>query len=228
MKAAKAFESAGAVVTEVDGILTREMLDGPRQFLARADVGRALQAFSGGTRQGAALYLPMGGTRRKALGRRGHQRFQRDDGDPRRRGKAVLRSRLRDLAGIAGGEFPRRIRRADQRSRKAVRAHLLHRAVEHVGESRRFDQWRLRQTTAFRSACRSSAAASTTSACSAWPRRSRACGVRRSRGRHRRRSNDLFDAVRAGLVPAIHVLRSAARMTNRRGSLGTSPGMTIF
>src|SRR5262249_56000889 len=28
VKAAKAFEAAGAVVTEVDGILTREMLDG--------------------------------------------------------------------------------------------------------------------------------------------------------------------------------------------------------
>src|SRR6476619_2351843 len=60
--------------------------------------------------------------------------------------------------------------------------------------------------TAFRSACRSSAAASTISVCSVWPRRSRACGVRRSRGHHRRRSNDLFDVVRAGLVPAIHVL----------------------
>src|SRR5262245_65823140 len=30
--AAKAFESAGAVVTEVDGILTREMLDGVDNF----------------------------------------------------------------------------------------------------------------------------------------------------------------------------------------------------
>src|SRR5207248_1172620 len=32
VKAAKAFESAGAVVTEVDGILTREMLDGVDNF----------------------------------------------------------------------------------------------------------------------------------------------------------------------------------------------------
>jgi aspartyl-tRNA(Asn)/glutamyl-tRNA(Gln) amidotransferase subunit A len=32
IKAAKAFESAGAVVTEVDGILTREMLDGLDHF----------------------------------------------------------------------------------------------------------------------------------------------------------------------------------------------------
>ena len=32
MKAAKAFESAGAVVTEVDGVMTREMLDGLDNF----------------------------------------------------------------------------------------------------------------------------------------------------------------------------------------------------
>src|SRR5260370_37279948 len=32
VKAAKAFESAGAVITEVDGILTREMLDGLDNF----------------------------------------------------------------------------------------------------------------------------------------------------------------------------------------------------
>jgi len=35
VKAAKAFESAGAVVTEIDGILTREMLDGLDDFGAR-------------------------------------------------------------------------------------------------------------------------------------------------------------------------------------------------
>jgi aspartyl-tRNA(Asn)/glutamyl-tRNA(Gln) amidotransferase subunit A len=38
VKAAKAFESAGAVVTEVDGIISREMLDGLDNFW-RADVG---------------------------------------------------------------------------------------------------------------------------------------------------------------------------------------------
>src|SRR5258708_8881497 len=32
IKAAKAFESAGAVITEVDGILTRDMLDGLDNF----------------------------------------------------------------------------------------------------------------------------------------------------------------------------------------------------
>ena len=43
----------------------------------------------------------------------------------------------------------------------------------------------------FRSACRSSAAASMISACLAWPRHSRACAVRSGRGRHRRRSSDI-------------------------------------
>src|ERR1700759_3907319 len=41
VKAAKAFESAGAVVTEVDGILTREMLDGLDDFW-RARIGSDL------------------------------------------------------------------------------------------------------------------------------------------------------------------------------------------
>ena len=107
VKAAKAFESAGAVVTEVDGILTREMLDGLDNFwrarmwddLSKLDAGRA--------RQGAALHPSMGGARREAVGRRRHQGFQRHHGDPRRGGKTVRRSRLRDLAGVAGGEFRR-------------------------------------------------------------------------------------------------------------------------
>ena len=119
VKAAKAFESAGAVVTEVDGILTREMLDGLDNFwrarmwddLSKLPPERA--------RQGAALYLQMGGSRRETLRRRRHQGLQRHHGDPRRGGKAVLRSRLRDLAGIAGGEFPGRIRLPAQRSRQS-------------------------------------------------------------------------------------------------------------
>ena len=142
VKAAKAFESAGAVVTEVDGILTREMLDGLDNFwrarmwddLAKLSAGRA--------RQGAALYRQMGGSRREAFGRRRHPGFQCHHGDPRGGGKTVLRSRLRDLAGIAGGEFRRRIRLPDQRSGKTVRTHRLHRAVEHVGKSGGLDQWR--------------------------------------------------------------------------------------
>ena len=56
VKAAHAFEAAGAVVTEVAGVLTREMLDGLDNFwrarmwddLSKLDRQRA--------RQGAALY----------------------------------------------------------------------------------------------------------------------------------------------------------------------------
>ncbi len=40
-------------------------------------------------------------------------------------------------------KFAGRIRLPAQRSRQAVRAHLLHRAVEHVGKSGGLDQWRL-------------------------------------------------------------------------------------
>ncbi len=57
---AKAFESAGALVTEVDGILTREMLEGIDNFwrarlwddLSKLRAGRAAE--------GPALHLPMG------------------------------------------------------------------------------------------------------------------------------------------------------------------------
>ena len=188
VKAAKAFEAAGAVVTEVAGVMTREILDGLDNFW-RARMWDDLSKLTPGrARQGAALYRQLGGSRREALGRRRRQGFQCHHGDPRRRGKTVLRPRLRDLAGVAGGEFRRRTRLPDQRSRKTVRAHRLHRAVEHVGKSGRLDQRRLSTPRAFRSACRSSAAASTTSACSAWRRRSRACAARSGRGRARRRN----------------------------------------
>ena len=83
-----------------------------RQFLARAAVGRSFEACARRTRQGAALYPQMGGSRREAVGRRRDQGFQRHHGDPRRRGKTVRRTRLCHLAGVAGGEIRRRIRRS--------------------------------------------------------------------------------------------------------------------
>src|SRR5437660_10822013 len=66
VKAAKAFESAGAVVTEVDGILTREMLDGLDNFwrarmwddlakLAPAERARALPYICNWAEAGAKL-----------------------------------------------------------------------------------------------------------------------------------------------------------------------------
>src|SRR6266403_1220066 len=86
----------------------------------------------------------MGGSRREAFGRRRDPRFQYHHGDARRRGKAVRRTRLCDFPGLAGGEFRRRTRLPAERSRQAVRAYLLHRAVEHGGKSGRVDQRRLR------------------------------------------------------------------------------------
>src|SRR6202790_4922099 len=65
--------------------------------------------------------------------------------------------------------------------------------------------------TAFRSACRSSAAVLTISACSEWRRRSRACAARNGRGR-RRRSNFLSSfrgALKRELRRAIAHLRSS-------------------
>jgi aspartyl-tRNA(Asn)/glutamyl-tRNA(Gln) amidotransferase subunit A len=66
VKAAKAFESAGAVVTEVDGILTREMLDGLDNFwrarlwddlatLTPAERGKALPYIYKWAERGAKL-----------------------------------------------------------------------------------------------------------------------------------------------------------------------------
>jgi len=56
VKAAKAFESAGAVVTEVDGILTREMLDGLDNFW-RARMWDDLSKLSSGERGKALPYI---------------------------------------------------------------------------------------------------------------------------------------------------------------------------
>jgi aspartyl-tRNA(Asn)/glutamyl-tRNA(Gln) amidotransferase subunit A len=56
VKAAKAFESAGAVVTEVDGIMTREMLDGLDNFW-RARMWDDLSKLSSGERGKALPYI---------------------------------------------------------------------------------------------------------------------------------------------------------------------------
>jgi len=56
VKAAKAFESAGAVVTEIDGILTREMLDGLDDFW-RARMWNDLSLLSPGERGKVLPYI---------------------------------------------------------------------------------------------------------------------------------------------------------------------------
>ena len=170
-------------------MLTREMLDGLDNFWRARAWDDLSQTGAGRSRQGAALYLQMGGNRRETLRRRRGQGFQRHHGDPRRRGETVRRCRLCDFAGVAGGELRRRTRLPDQRSRKTVRAHRLYRDLEHVGKSGGCRSTAVTAQKASRSACRSSAAASTTSACCGWRRRSRACAAGRSRGRRRRRNN---------------------------------------
>ena len=56
VKAAKAFEAAGAVVTEVDGVLTREMLDGLDNFW-RARLWDDLSKLSAGERGKTLPYI---------------------------------------------------------------------------------------------------------------------------------------------------------------------------
>ncbi|MET4845780.1 aspartyl-tRNA(Asn)/glutamyl-tRNA(Gln) amidotransferase subunit A [Bradyrhizobium japonicum] len=145
VKAAKAFESAGSVVTEVDGILTREMLDGLDNFW-RSRMWDDLAKLTPAEQAKVLPYIfKWGASGRKALGRRRDPRIQPDHGDPRGCVKAVLRARLRDLADRAERELPGGLGFTHQRSHEAVRTHLLYRAVEYVGKPRGFRQWRLRR-----------------------------------------------------------------------------------
>ncbi len=187
VKAAKAFESAGAAVTEVKGILTREMLDGLDNFwrarlwddlsqLAPAERGKALPYILKWAEAGAKL-----------SGLDVIRGFNATMAIRAAAGKLFADHRLRHLAGFAGGEIRSRTRRPHQRSRQS-RSSIS--ATPCPGTCRKIR--RSRSTAdmtprAFRSACRSSAAASTTSACSAWPRRSRACAARNVRGRGHRK-----------------------------------------
>jgi aspartyl-tRNA(Asn)/glutamyl-tRNA(Gln) amidotransferase subunit A len=66
VKAAKAFESAGAVVTEVDGILTREMLDGLDNFW-RARMWDDLSKLTPAERGKALPYIVKWGERGEKL-----------------------------------------------------------------------------------------------------------------------------------------------------------------
>src|SRR5207244_2079571 len=68
VKAAKAFEAAGAVVTEVDGILTREMLDGLDNFW-RARMWDDLSKLTPAERAKALPYIVRWGERGAKLSR---------------------------------------------------------------------------------------------------------------------------------------------------------------
>ena len=105
----------------------------PGQFLARADVGRSVEARSRRSVTRRCPISPNG--RRRGAKLSGVEVIRGFNATMaiRTRRKTVRGPRLRDFAGVAGGEFRRRTRQPAQRSRQAVRAHLLHRAVEHVG-----------------------------------------------------------------------------------------------
>ena len=116
IKAAKAFEAAGATSHEVKGVLTREMLDGLDNFwrarlwddlskLASPSAARTLPYILNWAEAGAKLSgvdVIRGFNATMAI-RSGC-------------GKAVRRYRLSDLAGLAGREFRSRTRLAAQRS----------------------------------------------------------------------------------------------------------------
>ena len=143
VKAARSFEAAGAIVTEVQGILTREMLDGLDNFW-RARMWDDLEKLTPAERGKALPYIvQMGRGRRRAVRRRRRQGVQCHHGDPVGGGQTFRRYRLCGFAGVAGDQFRGRTRLPAQRPGQAVRAYLLHRALEHVGKSGGLDQWRL-------------------------------------------------------------------------------------
>jgi hypothetical protein len=131
VKAAKAFESAGAVVTEVDGIMTRELLDGLDNFWRAR--GRSLQPPGSAALPTSAMGEAAPNFRVDVI------RFNATMAI-RAAPQNCSANSLRDFAGIASrepAELP-----PDQRSRKYVRAHRLHRR----GTCRKIlslDQWRL-------------------------------------------------------------------------------------
>ena len=145
LAAAKQFERAGATVAEVEPVMTQAMLDGVDTFF-RARSWSDIETYDPEAR---ARILPvhphMGGERRKAFGRRGDPGLQPDQRDAQSRGAAVCERRPRAIADIAGRHVSGRMGLADQRPAAPVRAHLLHRAVEHGREPRRLDQLRLQQ-----------------------------------------------------------------------------------
>ncbi|MGY3290753.1 Asp-tRNA(Asn)/Glu-tRNA(Gln) amidotransferase A subunit family amidase [Bradyrhizobium sp. LM3.6] len=143
VKAAKAFESAGAVVTEVDGILTREMLDGLDNFwrarmwddlskLTPAEQAKVLPYIFKWGESGAKLSgvdVIRGFNQTMAIRAAASKLFCELD---------YVISPTAPNVNVSGG-----MGLADQRSHEAVRAHRLYRAVEYVGESGDLHQRRL-------------------------------------------------------------------------------------
>ena len=93
----------------------------------------------------------------------------------------------------------------------ALRAHRLHGAVQHVGAARGLGQRRLHGAPGCRSGCRSSAAASTISACCGWRMPSRRSAPHSGPGLCERKDKRRFASSCAGSRIAFH-------------SPGSSPG----
>ena len=212
VKAAKAFESAGAVITEIDGILTREMLDGLDNFLR----ARSWDDISKLTPEERAKTLPY--------------ILQWAEAGAKLSGVDVIRGFNATMAIRTAAaklfcdldyvvspvspvvNFPAEFASPVNDPDKAVRAHRLHRAVEYVGEPGRLDQWRLRQEgLSDRRADRRPAV-----------RRSRRArhgqGVRRPARPAKAVAGPAEEVitrhvVMAGLDPAIHVSKSAIEKT---------------
>ncbi len=221
VKAAKAFESAGAVVTEIDGVLTREMLEGLDHFW-RVRLWDDLSKLTPDKRAKALPYIVnWAEAGAKISGVEASEASTPPFAMRAAAGKAVQRDRLCDLAGLAGGEFPGRAGLAAERSRQAFRAHRLYRAVEHGGKSGGLDQWRLRQQgfpdrrPDHRPPLRRYRRARHGQGVREFARR------RKSRGRWRRRikrhSGATYQVVMRGLDPRIHLLRKG-------WIAGSSPG----
>ena len=179
VKAAKAFESAGAVVTEVDGMLTREMLDGLDNFW-RARMWDDLAKLAPAERGKALPYIVKWAEPATKLS--GVDVIRGFNATMAIRAAAAklfcdLDYVISPVSPVVNFAAELRLPRATiPKNRSSTSATPCRGTCRRIRPSRSMAATTRR---VFRSACRSSAAASTTSACSAWPKRSKACGARR-------------------------------------------------
>ena len=162
---AKHFAGEGAVVEPVQGI---DIARHPRRaghVLPRAILGRHRAAARRATRQDSSLHAPVGRGRREALRHRCRPRLQPEHGAAPACGASVRQDRLSHFAdrsdpGVSRRSAPHRATIPNIRSSTSAS-----RCRGISPSSRRSRSTRPSQSQACRSACRSSAAASTTTAC---------------------------------------------------------------
>ena len=129
------------MLTEVDGVLTREMLGSLDNFGAR--MWDDLSKLTPAERARRSLYYNWAEAGAKLSGV-DHQSFNTMWRSARRRQKCSATSTvISPVSPVV--EFRPPISPPRSATRKTVRAHLLHRAVEHVGKSGRLDQRRLQR-----------------------------------------------------------------------------------